>query len=269
MEIQHTNFGNNAIIRCGTHEGKYDYGAHIHQFCELVWIIDGELEMTVDGRREVCRKDDIVVITPFQVHAFNTPYYCKIWICVLSDYFAETHTHDEIYLSRTSSVLKPSRALLDHLAAADFRKMCLDLRDHLNDRSYLHLLRSFFYLILAEYVSKTPPLGSGIRANTLSRILVYMSDHFKENINQSSVGKALGYSPRYISNCFDAIPAMNFRSMLNSLRVEYAKNLLINTDFGITSIALESGFSGERSFHRAFLSIVGVTPGEYRKSKKG
>ena len=35
MIIQHTNFGSFTIIRCGHHEGVYDFGAHIHQFCAL------------------------------------------------------------------------------------------------------------------------------------------------------------------------------------------------------------------------------------------
>ena len=104
--------------------------------------------------------------------------------------------------------------------------------------------------------------------NTLSKILIYMSEHFREDISQQTLGRALGYHPRYISNCFDAIPNLNFRGMLNSLRIEYAKHLLLSTDLSIADIAVDSGFSGERSFHRAFMSIVGITPGQYRRAKK-
>ena len=60
---------------------------------------------------------------------------------------------------------------------------------------------------------------------------------------------------------------MNFRTLLNSFRVERSKELLRKTQDKIIDIALECGFSCERSFHRAFLSIMGTTPGEYRKNE--
>jgi AraC-like DNA-binding protein len=33
-------------------------------------------------------------------------------------------------------------------------------------------------------------------------------------------------------------------------------------------IALECGYANERSFYRAFSRVTGMTPGEYRKSKR-
>ena len=33
-------------------------------------------------------------------------------------------------------------------------------------------------------------------------------------------------------------------------------------------IAFECGFANERSFYRAFQSVTGMTPGEYRRSKR-
>ena len=36
----------------------------------------------------------------------------------------------------------------------------------------------------------------------------------------------------------------------------------------VIDIALECGYENERSFYRAFLRVTGMTPGEYRKSKR-
>ena len=87
MIIQNTNFGSIQIIRSGVHEGKYCFGDHIHQFSELVWVLDGELEMTVNGKMEIAKKGDFTVISPFAIHSFFTPEYSKIHIAVISDSF--------------------------------------------------------------------------------------------------------------------------------------------------------------------------------------
>ena len=273
MIIQHTNFGSFTIIRCGHHEGVYDFGAHIHQFCELVWVQGGEIEMTVEGKTETAREGDITVITPFQIHSFHTPEYCKIWICVFSnDFLSGLVPVDDLCHGRSNAVFTPSHSLLSFLREISFEQLCMDFyatmtAENANGAHQLYM-NSVFHLIVSEYFVATKATESEKKDNTLQRILMYMMDHFREEITQVTVGKALGYSPRYISNCFEAIPNMNFRTMLNSLRIEYAKNLLITTDESIIEIALKSGFSGERSFHRAFLSIVGMTPGQYRKSKR-
>ena len=75
--IQHTNFGATTSIKHGIHQ-NHNYGAHIHQFSELVWVLDGMLEMNIDGKREVGKKGDMFVITPYVIHDFKTIDYSKI-----------------------------------------------------------------------------------------------------------------------------------------------------------------------------------------------
>ena len=104
--------------------------------------------------------------------------------------------------------------------------------------------------------------------NALVSVLLYVKEHFKENINRASLAKALGYHPVYLSQCVNSIPNMNLRKLINSTRVEYAKGLLSKSDMKIIDIALECGFGGERSFYRAFYEILKLTPGEYRSKYK-
>ncbi|WP_253948885.1 AraC family transcriptional regulator [Pseudoalteromonas sp. TB64] len=62
--------------------------------------------------------------------------------------------------------------------------------------------------------------------------------------------------------------AANFNLFINQYRVNHAKALLASEqakEWGILSIALESGFSSLATFNRVFKSIVGKIPNEYRK----
>ena len=49
-------------------------------------------------------------------------------------------------------------------------------------------------------------------------------------------------------------------------RVEFAKDLMINTEKSLQIIAEESGFSDYTYFCKTFKKIMGVTPFKYRKN---
>jgi len=269
MIIQHANFGSFSAIRYGHHTGIYNYGSHIHQFCELIWVIEGEIEMTVEGKVELVKAGQFTVISPFQLHSFYTPEYCHIWICVFSnDFILDLVPFEELCRERQSASFTPSEELINYIRKSGFEELVKKYRGEGDPRPMVYRLKSIFHLIISEYFSAVPPLTEGGKSVTLQRILIYIFEHYRENITQSSVGKALGYSPKYISNCFAALSGTNFRAMLNSLRIEQAKNLLIGTERSMLDIALECGFSGDRSFYRTFVDTVGITPGEYRKTRR-
>lgn len=61
---------------------------------------------------------------------------------------------------------------------------------------------------------------------------------------------------------------MNLNYLVNSFRADHAKTLLSTTKIKILDIALDCGYANERSFYRAFFSVTGMTPGQYRRSKR-
>ena len=201
MIIQNSNFGNMNIIRSGVHDGKYCFGDHIHQFAELVWVLDGEIEMTVNGKTETAKKGDFTVINPFAIHSFHTPEYSKIHIAVISDgYIIGRITPDELYKERERAVFSPSQDLISFLTVKDYVNLCITQRGIRDDNNYLHRISSLIYLIYTEYFNTVPPLTASKGKNALSDILIYITKHYTENITLESVGNALGYSPKYVSN---------------------------------------------------------------------
>jgi len=56
-----------------------------------------------------------------------------------------------------------------------------------------------------------------------------------------------------------------FNEYVNKLRVEKAKNLLVQSKLSILDVALECGFDNQRSFDRVFLKFQRSTPSKYKK----
>lgn len=60
----------------------------------------------------------------------------------------------------------------------------------------------------------------------------------------------------------------NFYNYVNQHRIKYAENMLKDpeeSEESILMIAYNSGFQSKTSFNKAFKSINGLTPSEYRK----
>jgi AraC-like DNA-binding protein len=64
---------------------------------------------------------------------------------------------------------------------------------------------------------------------------------------------------------FKKVTGINFTDYLSRVRVEKAKNLLLNPNLRISEIAFEVGFQSLTHFNRVFKNIVGQSPSEYRE----
>ena len=268
MIVQSTNFGGSSIVRCGVHTGTHNYGAHIHQFPEVVVVLEGSIESTCDGITETANAGDVIVISPFRIHSTYTPEYCKILISVFSnDFVSEFFDDKTIYLNAGSTVFHPSPAVFAYFCENHTpelaRRFTVERR-----RSDYRTLKATLYAVLDEYFRKYTPSEKPIVTSALSATLLYISEHFREDLSLGSVAEALGYRPGYLSHCLDVLPGIRFPDLLGAMRVEYAKTLLSQTEVPLIDIAMDSGFPTERTFYRAFAKFAGVTPGAYRASLK-
>lgn len=111
--------------------------------------------------------------------------------------------------------------------------------------------------------------GSETRDPVISFVLEYLDKHYGEDINLNIVADKLNLTSGYLSSIFKEKTGINFSEYLNTLRIERAKELLVNIDLRIQDIALQVGYQNVNSFIRMFKRASGLTPGEYRKRVGG
>ena len=101
--------------------------------------------------------------------------------------------------------------------------------------------------------------------STLRSILDYCDTHYNEHLTLDDAANALHLSKYYISRLMNDKIKFGFNDYLNTLRVNYACELLSVTDMHISYISEISGFGTIRTFNRVFQSIKHISPLEYRK----
>lgn len=266
MQVHYKNFGSKTAIRCGWLSGEYNFPTHIHQFPEIIYVSEGSLEVTVDGVSELMLPGDFAVIPPFRAHGFFTPESVTRWVGVFSaDFISGFIGRDELFGNGESCIFHASEGLKSF--AMERMSETNELFFELNEE-IVRTYKSFIFAVYAEYLNKVPRASKKAYHQALSSILFYISEHYTEDISLSSIGAALNYSPKYVSLCLSEVDEMNLNQLVNSFRADLAKTLLSTTKARMIDVALECGFANERSFYRAFFKVTGMTPGEYRRSKR-
>lgn len=127
-------------------------------------------------------------------------------------------------------------------------------------------------------ISRTALIQKDTASNIKNENLIEFEKFIKEernfldaNLSLESVAEKLNINKSYLSRLINSDLEKNFNDYINELRIEEAKTYLEQTEFEnytLLAIGLEAGFNSKTAFNSAFKKFTGVTPSEYKKSKK-
>jgi AraC-like DNA-binding protein len=110
--------------------------------------------------------------------------------------------------------------------------------------------------ILVQHENAEPPI--------ITRAKAYIQEHHTESLRLGMIAKAVNSSPFYFCKLFKKATGLNFTDYLSRIRIERAKNLLLNPNLRVSEIAFEVGFQSLTHFNRVFKNTVGQSPTRYR-----
>ena len=97
----------------------------------------------------------------------------------------------------------------------------------------------------------------------------FIQQNQAEELSLSRVAKAVNTSSFYFCKLFKKATGLNFTDYVSRVRIEKAKNLLLNPNLRISEIAFEVGFQSLTHFNRVFKKIIGQSPTQYRGQVTG
>lgn len=125
---------------------------------------------------------------------------------------------------------------------------------------HLQLLDYFGFLHTMELPMKFDPC--------IQPSIDYMDSHLLEELDLEDVARQSGYSLSSFYRFFQALTGFTLKEYIRNRRLAYAARQLVFTRRRILDIALDAGFHSQEVFHRAFVSLHGIPPGEYRRTRK-
>ncbi|MBQ4821716.1 helix-turn-helix domain-containing protein [Aquimarina sp. MMG016] len=93
-----------------------------------------------------------------------------------------------------------------------------------------------------------------------------------KQIRLSHLATSLDIPGHVLSLIINQHYGMNFFQYINSYRIKFACDLLVNPDykhFTLEAIAQEAGFNSKSTFNTRFKEVMGMTPNEFKKKEGG
>lgn len=101
---------------------------------------------------------------------------------------------------------------------------------------------------------------NGMRNAHLARAIEIMRDNLESPLSPPAIAHQLGISVRQLERLFGKYLNTSPKRYYMEMRLNRARNLLLQTELTATEIALATGFESSGNFARAYRTIFGITP---------
>jgi len=204
---------------------------------------------------------DLALIFPYQIHNFSHPRDCELIVQIFDpEYATEFIPYLEKYIAEVPLIENIPADCIDAFRKAEY--YCMSNANSRIIRSYVSLYMSF----ILEKVRFIPSSVFDYHS-VLHSLLIYIDYHITDDVSLGILAQEFHVTKYYISRLFNQKLHTTYSYYINHLRLEYAVNLLKNTDMTISNVAYKSGFKCERSFFRVFKKSMKITPLQYRKKR--
>ncbi|MEJ6398251.1 GlxA family transcriptional regulator [Yoonia sp. 208BN28-4] len=110
------------------------------------------------------------------------------------------------------------------------------------------------------------PTRIGVRHPKLSRVIQMMESNIEEPISPALLAKNVGMSTRQLERLFRRYLSRSPKRYYMELRLQKARNLLMQTDMTVINVALACGFASPSHFSKCYRSHYDTTPYRERGS---
>ncbi|MDD3219109.1 MAG: response regulator [Lachnospiraceae bacterium] len=213
---------------------------------DLGFRVIGEAENGYEGLKMIQDMEPDIVITDIQMpksdgldmieKAKNMGAECTF--IILSGYANFEYAQQGIRLGVNDYLLKPITisAVKELLVRLKEEKQGMPEEDLLSENNYSEVVRDMVLTTRENYGRK---LG-----------LEYFSEKYR-------------LTPEYLSNLFAKEMEVPFSSYIKQVRMEKAKDMILNTDMKIYEIACNVGYPDQKYFSKVFKEYTGISPKQF------
>ena len=235
-----------AVIHRETYEG-WKIKTRTIKNHELVFITEGEMSVSIAGKKYICKENELIYFYPGLIHslkALKPPYAV----------FYAFHFDTEFKLP-----IPDISKIQNHY---NLRELLKSLYNTSVKKEYMYSwkLNILAQNILFETMKQSNERAAPANLNRINNVLKYIHENPDKKTSIEELTKIADMKKSYFIQIFKSITGKSPIKYIIDLRLEYAKDLIFNTELPINKIALQCGFEDEFYFSRIFKKRYGVSP---------
>ena len=253
---------------------------HWHYYIELIYVESGDLYAECDRRKTVLHPGDFAVFYPKTVHtlkplAGDSYRYgvIKVDVSRLSD--------SSVYTPKLRTLLaaaKSDESISPFIPGSEpdaarlpevFRECVRELEDKCYgyDLMVHTLLTAMLVNIIRVFKSRGLNVSvpnSAVSVTSIDSVTEYIDEHSSEALRVEDLAEMCHLSYSCFAKKFHQMYGRSCREYIEFIRVSKAEDLLLFTDFDLSYISEETGFSDCSHLIKVFKKWKGDTPKQYR-----
>jgi len=253
---------------------RYQMPYHWHPEYEIIRILEGTFQLTLDDKTFVANKGDILFLQDGTLHGGipeNCIYECLVFnmnillkennIC--SKFLQRVIRHEITIQQQLPGNLSGIKNTIDNLFLVMSEKKT----------GYEFLTQGYLYQLLGLLVGQhlytvniSETRISQQHVMVFKRVLSYIENNYSKHISLEDLSKISGMNPKYFCRFFREMSYHTPIEYLNYFRIECACEQLSTTNNTIIEVALNCGFNDISYFIKTFRKYKGITPKQYIKN---
>ena len=252
---------------------------HHHDFYEVYYFLDGQMDYRVEGRIYHLQPGDLLLIGPLEFHqpvpAGDEDPVERIVLWIDRSYLEHFTTADSS-LTRCFDTSRPEHTNLLRLSAAQRTDFTLKMGELLRESygpDYASNLCSEGILLqlmveLNRVAIRTEETQTQQESSALvSQVLQYISEHYNEELSLDSLAGQFYVSKYHLSHEFSRVVGTGVYRYILLKRLQIARQMLA-AGIAPGAVCEHCGFGDYANFYRAFKSQYGISPRSCAKPER-
>ncbi len=257
--------------------------SHWHYYMEIIYVISGTVLVGGGEKEFTVKTGEMYVIPPKALHSFFSDEPEKMKFIAFKFDIGKLQMAPR-YAPKLKSIFKSAEAknmrMLFNKEEADemncqmlFGESITEVRK--KEYGYDLLLRVNICKLLMKILRLWQQEGFRIDSETfalderqsIDSITEYIDSHINENLKVAELAKECGMSYSYFAKSFFKMYGRSCKDYIEQIRIVKVEDYLLFTNFDLTYISQETGFSDCSHLIKSFKNYRGETPAQYRKKR--
>lgn len=251
-----------------SYEQNYKYEGELHDFWEIVCVMEGRLGVTADKDVYVLEAGQAIVHKPMEFHNIWSESSCpKIIILSFSgklpDFDKRIFNMDEDTSIYISSLYSEATNVFTYEKAHNMLITGIkDGKEHLCEQ-ILKKCELFVMMLTSGNPAKPLFVKEGSARNYM-KIVSFLKSNIDKSLSVYDIAKALNMSEANVKKVFKKYSGMGVIHYYNTLKINTAQNLL-KSGMNVKEASEALGYSDQNYFSTAFKRLTGVSPKNFKK----